>query len=110
MSNTNRVIRDDDTDMDDMPILQQSAAMPRTPPPVTETPSARRSRARRSPGGNGAYPGQKQVTSYVERGLYLQLRAISAETDSSMIVLMQDALTEYVQRYAAQRKFGNNRQ
>lgn len=104
MSNANRVIRDDDTDMDDLPIRQQR----QTPaqPPAAETTPVRRSRARRSPGGNGAYPGQKQVTSYVERSLYLQLRAISAETDSSMIALMQDALTEYVQRYAAQRKFG----
>ena len=108
MTNTNRVIRDDDTEADEFPNRQHSQPV-RAPSPAVETQPMRRARARRSPGGNGAYPGQKQVTSYVERSLYLQLRAISAETDRSMIALMQDALTDYVQRYAAQRKFSAGR-
>lgn len=56
--------------------------------------------------GRGPYPGRRQVTAHIPRQLFLWLKAISAQTDKPMILLMEEALNEYVQRHAAQKKFG----
>ncbi len=52
------------------------------------------------------YPGRRQVTAHIPRELFLWLKAISAQTDKPMILIMEEALNEYVQRHAAQKKFG----
>lgn len=54
----------------------------------------------------GPYPGRRQVTAHIDRQLFLWLKSISAQTDKPMIVLFEEALSEYVQRIAAQKKFG----
>lgn len=112
-SRPNRLIRDDE---DDAPARAEplrafdDPRLPADPParkvPPVETP--RQPRKRRSAGGGGAYPGLKQVTAYIDPLLYKKLRAMSLETDRTMIELMEQALTEHLKSYAAQRKFGGN--
>jgi hypothetical protein len=96
----NRVIRDDD---DDAPIQPRTQAL--EPAATSEAPLTRR-RRRPKPSGGGVYPGMRQVTAYVEPPLFKWLKSISAETDKPMVLIMEEALTAYVQSFAAGRKFG----
>lgn len=96
----NRVIRDDD---DGAPIQPRSPVLESAP--VADAPLTRR-RRRPKPSGGGVYPGMRQVTAYVEPTLFKWLKSISAETDKPMVQIMEEALTAYVQSFAAGRKFG----
>jgi len=62
-------------------------------------------RKRRASEGRGAYPDKRQVTAYIDRQLFLWLKSISVQTDKPMIQLMEEALSQYVNTYAAQQKF-----
>ena len=94
----NRLIRDDD-DAPAAPVRSE-AATPRqtTAKAAPEKPVDKRR--------GGPYPGRRQVTAHIDRQLFLWLKSISAQTDKPMIVLFEEALSEYVQRIAAQKKFG----
>lgn len=96
----NRVIREDD---DDAPIQPRSPVLESAA--RTDAPLVRR-RRRPKPSGGGVYPGMRQVTAYVEPTLFKWLKSISAETDKPMVQIMEEALTAYVQSFAAGRKFG----
>lgn len=114
----NRLIRDDDDDAGDddlmMPPIRDLEAPrvavepPRRGPALKPPENPRQPRKRRSTGGNGSYPGLKQVTAYIDPILYKKLRAMSLETERSMIDLMEQALTDHLKSYAAQRKFSAN--
>jgi hypothetical protein len=90
----NRLIHEDE---DALPVVPETAvqSMAKTlaDPPVDN--------AKRK-----VYPGRRQVTAHIPRQLFLWLKAISAQTDKPMILIMEEALNEYVQRHAAQKKFG----
>jgi len=90
----NRLIRDDD---DALPPAAESAVQSMAKA-AAEQPVNKRQ--------GGPYPGRRQVTAHIPRQLFLWLKAISAQTDKPMILLMEEALNEYVQRHAAQKKFG----
>lgn len=90
----NRLIRDDE---------DEALAPPESPKPQPLSREATKPVNKRR---GGPYPGRRQVTAHIERELFLWLKAISAQTDKPMIQLMEEALREYVQRHAAQMKFG----
>jgi hypothetical protein len=90
----NRLIHEDD---DALPAAAEGAVQG-----IAKAASEPRADRRRA----GPYPGKRQVTAHIPRELFLWLKAISAQTDKPMIVLMEEALSEYVQRHAAQKKFG----
>ncbi len=91
---SNRLIRDDD---DEAPAAE-TVTQPPAPPAPTRAP-------KRSFNG-GAYPGRRQVTAHIPKDLFLWLKSISAQTDTPMVAIFEEALTQYVSRFAAQRKFG----
>ncbi len=95
----NRVIRDEEPDA---PAETSTAMMMEATAPAAPV----RRRRRPKPGGGGVYPGMRQVTAYVEPTLFKWLKSISAETDKPMVQIMEEALTAYVQSFAAGRKFG----
>lgn len=97
MTKQNRLI------VDDEPTPSASVAAPMTV--QTEAQPIRRKR-RAKPSITGDYPGMRRVTGYVEPTLFRWLKSISAETDKPMIQIFEEALTDYVQSYAAGRKFG----
>lgn len=97
MTKQNRLI------VDDEPAVTPSATAPAIPPSDTQ-PIRRKRRAK--PSMTGDYPGMRRVTGYVEPTLFRWLKSISAETDKPMIQIFEEALTDYVQSYAAGRKFG----
>lgn len=57
--------------------------------------------------GRGPYPGRKQVTAHVDKKLFLWLKSISAQEDKPMVLIFEEALSAYVNTYAAQKKFGS---
>lgn len=89
---SNRLIRDDDD------------VQPASPPAA---PDIRRmiDDSVPKPRTGGPYPGRRKVTAHIDRQLFLWLKSMSAQTDKPMILLMEEALTEYVQRWQASRKF-----
>lgn len=99
----NRLIVDDE---DAAPEPVASTA-PQTTQGTTQVvaPPATKARKRRRPEGKGAYPDKRQVTAYVDRQLFLWLKSISAQTDKPMVELFEEALTQYVNTFAAQKKF-----
>lgn len=97
----NRLISDDD-DAPPAPEIRSEPVASNT----TQTVSATRApRKRRMPEGKGAYPDKRQVTAYIDRQLFMWLKSISVQTDKPMIQLMEEALGQYVNTYAAQQKF-----
>jgi hypothetical protein len=100
----NRTIIHDDED--DKPIMPASAiTQPASAPTDTRPP-----RQRRRNQGKGAYPGKRQITVYTDEDLFYKVKAISVTARKTMQELMEEALTNYVNSYAAQRKFeGANR-
>lgn len=96
----NRLISDDD----DAP-ADQVARNEQSTTPAASAPAMRAPRKRRASEGRGAYPDKRQVTAYIDRQLFLWLKSISVQTDKPMIQLMEEALSQYVNTYAAQQKF-----
>lgn len=97
----NRLISDDEDEI-------QPASAPQTAradPKHNAEPADRAEQGRRST-GKGPYPGRRQVTAHIDRQLFLWLKRISAESDKPMVEIFEDALSAYVNTYAAQRKFG----
>lgn len=92
---SNRLIRDDDE-------ATPAARAEQTPP----EPAAAPARAPKRSFSGGAYPGRRQVTAHIPKDLFLWLKSISAQTDTPMVAIFEEALTQYVSRFAAQRKFG----
>ena len=95
---TNRLISDDEEELP-----PQRPAMPATPS-LKPSPT----RAPRSQGGKGPYPGRRQVTAHIDRALFLGLKAISAQTEKPMVEIMEEALRAYVESIFAQKKFGQS--
>lgn len=91
---SNRLIRDDDE-----PIAAERPAA--APAPVAAPNKA--SLARKW--GRGPYPGKRQVTAHIDEGLYKWLRSMSVQTDKPMVVMFEEALSTYVQKFAAQKRF-----
>ena len=56
--------------------------------------------------GKGPYPNRRQVTAHIPRQLFLWLKSISAQTDKPMVEIFEEALTAYVNSFAAGKKFG----
>ncbi|MBI1256571.1 MAG: hypothetical protein GC204_03785 [Chloroflexi bacterium] len=56
--------------------------------------------------GRGPYPGRRQITAHVDTKLFRWLKTISAATDTPMVSLMEQALQAFVEKYAAQKGFG----
>ena len=77
---------------------EAAPARPRVKPSPTRNPRRRE--------GRGSYPGRRQVTGYVSDQLFLWLKSISVQADKPMIEIMEEALTTYVNSWAAQKKFG----
>ncbi len=97
MTKPNRLIHDDD----DAPTAAgATTGVSAAAVPATE------SVARAPAKSRAVYPGKRQVTAHIDRQLFLWLKSISAQSDRPMIVLFEEALSEYVQRFAAQKKFG----
>lgn len=101
MKKENRLIVDDEQEA---PAPRSAAAQANAPATVEAQPMRRKRRAK--PSMTGDYPGMRRVTGYVEPSLFRWLKSISAETDKPMIQIFEEALTDYVQSYAAGRKFG----
>lgn len=95
----NRLIVDDEDAAPEPAAVTTPQATQVVAPPATKT------RKRRRPEGKGAYPDKRQVTAYVDRQLFLWLKSISAQTDKPMVELFEEALTQYVNTFAAQKKF-----
>jgi hypothetical protein len=114
---SNRLIADDD----DGASNGDGASAQQAAPPGTKrhhengraSPSpARRAReeegpSRRRSQGQGPYPGRRQVTAHIDRQLFLWLKRISAETDKPMVEIFEEALSDFVNSYAAKLKFGD---
>jgi hypothetical protein len=99
----NRLIADDELDA-----VEREAQVAR---PASDAKPFAEGYAPRTPrrrAGKGAYPGRRQVTGYVEDKLFLWLKSISAQHDKTMVEIFEEALTAYVNSYAAQRKFGGS--
>jgi hypothetical protein len=92
----NRLIADHEDD--GIEENEDTPARPRVKPSATRNPRRRE--------GRGSYPGRRQVTGYVSDQLFLYLKSISAQDDKAMIEIMEEALTAYVNSWAAQKKFG----
>lgn len=60
----------------------------------------------RPPQRKNPYANQRKVTGYVDSQTFMWLKSIHAQTNKTMMAIMEEALTEYVQRYAAKQKFG----
>lgn len=110
MNKPNRLIVDDEplpaptpTPAVAAPSMAPAVAQPVATAATTQ-PIRRRRRAK--PSMTGDYPGMRRVTGYVEPTLFRWLKSISAETDKPMIEIFEEALTAYVESYAAGRKFG----
>lgn len=88
MSN-NRLIRDEDDEASPSPSTQTS------PLQAAET----------KKGGRGPYPGKRQVTAHIDEALYKWLRSMSVQIDKPMVAMFEEALTSYVQKFAAQKRF-----
>lgn len=84
---------------DDEPASVEPAEVPQRAR-VSETRTPRRSE------GKGPYPGRRQVTAHIDRHLFLWLKRISAETETPMVEIFEAALLSYVERWQAQKKFG----
>ncbi|MEZ5937415.1 MAG: hypothetical protein R3C52_04265 [Hyphomonadaceae bacterium] len=52
------------------------------------------------------YADQRKVTAYVDAQTFMWLKSIHAQTNKTMMAIMEEALTQYVQAYAAKQKFG----
>jgi len=53
----------------------------------------------------GPYPNRRKITAYINRDLFFYLKSIGVKTDRTMVSLLEEALTQYVNTYAAQSKF-----
>ncbi|MFZ4602982.1 MAG: hypothetical protein ACOYM8_11040 [Caulobacterales bacterium] len=92
--------------VDDEPMPAAIPAAPSNAPGSVAAAQPTRRRRRAKPSMTGDYPGMRRVTGYVEPTLFRWLKSISAETDKPMIEIFEEALTAYVESYAAGRKFG----
>lgn len=97
----NRLIADEELESETLQTQPARAVGDAKPFPEGYAPRTPRRRT-----GKGAYPGRRQVTAYVEDKLFLWLKSISAQHDKTMVEIFEEALTAYVNSYAAQRKFG----
>lgn len=90
---TNRLIREDDDAPEEVraPVAPVREALPPAPSPRKR--------------GRGPYPGKRQVTAHIDENLFKWLRSMSVQTDKPMVVMFEEALTAYVQRFAAGKKF-----
>ncbi len=89
-------------------LIDDTADEAETPPPTPPLIAASRPSATRTPrkmGGNGAYPGRRQITAYIEKPLFMRIKAISAQTERPMVEILEEALTTFVSSYLSQRKF-----
>jgi hypothetical protein len=93
----NRLIFDDDTD---------SAVVASTASATPTAPAPRAEEVARAPQRKKLYADQRKVTGYVDAQTFMWLKSIHAQTNKTMMAIMEEALTEYVQRYAAKQKFG----
>lgn len=96
---TRAIIHDDH---DDAPIMPSSSITAPAPPPPEDT---RPPRQRRRNMGRGAYPGKRQITVYTTEDLFFKVKALSVTSRKTMLEIMEEALTNYVNSYTAQRKF-----
>lgn len=92
----NRLIRDEEE-------AEQSVAAPVSPKSDPLPPSPRKR-------GRGPYPGKRQVTAHIDENLFKWLRSMSVQTDKPMVVMFEEALSAYVQRFAAGKKFSGSPQ
>lgn len=88
----NRLISDDSAGDEPQPV-----ARPDLKPTATRNP--------RRVNGRTVYPGRRQVTAHIPQQLFLWLKSISAQTDIPMVEIFEVALTDYVNSYAAKKKF-----
>jgi hypothetical protein len=97
----NRLINDDE------PVIESaaSAAPARSDAPVVP-PQRPVEESARPPQRKNPYANQRKVTGYVDSQTFMWLKSIHAQTNKTMMAIMEEALTEYVQRYAAKQKFG----
>jgi len=100
----NRLISDDD---DETPVASAPAAGGQSEVARAAAPTeSEGQRKRKRSSGQGPYPGRRQVTAHIDRQLFLWLKSISAQTDKPMVEIFEEALSAYVNSFAAQRKFG----
>ncbi|MBL8558143.1 MAG: hypothetical protein JNM47_05445 [Hyphomonadaceae bacterium] len=93
----NRLIHDDETDNAPEPVRTR-AEPPRERDPEVATRAPARAKK--------PYADQRKVTAYVDAQTFMWLKSIHAQTNKTMMAIMEEALTQYVQAYAAKQKFG----
>jgi hypothetical protein len=92
----NRLIRDDDSE----------TVVP-TPKPTTTSAELELTRpAKPRTFGRGPYKNRRQVTAHIDPQLFKWLKTMHVQTGKTMVEMMEEALAEYVQRYAVQKKMG----
>lgn len=93
----NRLIHDDEPESTPEPARTRTEL-----PRERETEIATRAPAR----AKKPYADQRKVTAYVDAQTFMWLKSIHAQTNKTMMAIMEEALTQYVQAYAAKQKFG----
>jgi hypothetical protein len=93
----NRLIIDDEPELTPEPVRARAEAPREREPDVAARAPARAKKP---------YADQRKVTAYVDAQTFMWLKSIHAQTNKTMMAIMEEALTQYVQAYAAKQKFG----
>lgn len=93
----NRLIIDDEPEPTPEPVRARAEAPREREPEVAARAPARAKKP---------YADQRKVTAYVDAQTFMWLKSIHAQTNKTMMAIMEEALTQYVQAYAAKQKFG----
>lgn len=86
---SNRLIRDDE---------------PAAPPVAAEAQPEPTKPLKARTFGRGPYANRRQVTAHIDPQLFKWLKTIHVQTGKTMVEMFEEALTDYVQRYAVQKK------